>query len=652
MKNKIRVTFQLLIISLIAFFGIRPFLDSGSSVDFEAYCPMGGISSFMSKLNLGTMSCSMSEVQVMMGMALIIGAVLFGKLFCSYVCPIGTFAEWLGRLGAKFGIKKDIPTYLDKPLRTFKYILLFITVYFTMTASELFCKEYDPYFAIVNMFGDRDINLVYAIMAVTILIGGAIFLRLFWCKYLCPLGAAGNLFYNSLAVGSVIVIYILLNVMGLELGMVWLLAAICLTGWITEVFFKKSFVLPFTRITRNTDTCTDCGRCEKACPMNIKIMEYETVTDIDCHLCSDCVNACKVKNTLTINKKPSLKYLAPVMTVVLFLLALGFSTQYEFQTISERWGNFEKLDSLDQVAVFRYENLKTVKCFGSALALKGQLSNVKGIVGVDAYAASHTVEIFYNKNILNDVDVKRSIFEPTKQKIQVIKDDLGLDSLSVIEAGIFGLFDKMDYMNMFYALRVDGNVYGFETMFGEPTVTIIYYDESKTDADAIKKCIEAQYIVKKVKNGEKEEEIDFIVDYLKHENKRVGIVDFSRRMFKDFDQTLGRYKEVEENKMSVFKYPAPEMDNFFVRQSMPKVVSHLSKNKGILRARSYFTDQPYLAVYYTPELTTPEEIISFLTSEKLQVSYRSGEVKEVNNVLETKPNGQVMSFDEFKEIAP
>jgi len=42
------------------------------------------------------MACNMSETQLLLGLGLLLGAVFVGKLFCSYVCPIGTFTEWIG----------------------------------------------------------------------------------------------------------------------------------------------------------------------------------------------------------------------------------------------------------------------------------------------------------------------------------------------------------------------------------------------------------------------------------------------------------------------------------------------------------------------------------------------------------------------------
>ena len=126
-----------------------------------------------------------------MGVILLVGVLLFSKLFCSYICPIGTISEWLGRLGDQLKIRYTIKGLGDKILRSLKYILLFITLYFTLQSNELFCKKFDPYFSVASGF-NSDVVVLYASLAIALVIFGSIFIRLFWCKYLCPLGAISN----------------------------------------------------------------------------------------------------------------------------------------------------------------------------------------------------------------------------------------------------------------------------------------------------------------------------------------------------------------------------------------------------------------------------------------------------------------------------
>jgi ferredoxin/copper chaperone CopZ len=418
MKNKLRIIFQSLFLGLIGYVAVRPLFDTSYVADFESYCPFGGLSSLGSKLNQGTMSCNMSEVQVVLGIGLLIGAVLFGKLFCSYVCPVGSITEWLGKIGDKLNVRIDLKEFIDRPLRLLKYGLLFITLYLTMTTSELFCKEYDPYYASVNLFDNSDIVLYFAIPAFILTILGSIFFRLFWCKYLCPLGAVTNIFLNVTVSGGIIILYIIAISAGAEIGLVWLIAALVTAGAFNEIVFKRSYITPVPKITRDLDKCSDCGLCDKKCPQGISISRVEKINDIDCTLCSDCIYSCPVKNTVMINKKTNLRYLAPAAVIVIIAVSLGFASGFEFTTISERWGEF---NNVEDIKTYSQAGIKNIKCYGSAMSLRNTLENVEGIVGVDAYAKSHAVTIYYNPAVINENKVKSSLFTPIKMEIKKYK---------------------------------------------------------------------------------------------------------------------------------------------------------------------------------------------------------------------------------------
>ena len=439
MKNKIRIYIQFIFLALIGYVAIRPIFDKAYLADFERYCPFGGISSFFSKLNQDTMSCNMSETQLLLGLGLLLGAALIGKLFCSYVCPIGTFTEWIGRLGNKLKIRREMPAKLDRYMRVLKYLLLFITLYMTMTTNELFCKEFDPYFASANLFGNNDIVLYFAIPAFIITIVGALFFRLFWCKYLCPLGAVSNIFLNVIGAGAVIIIFLAANFLGAHLSLVWLIGGLVLVGLVNELGFMKSFFLPVPKITRNESKCADCGLCDDKCPQGIKISRVAVINHVDCNLCTDCVYTCPLKNVLTVNKKKNLKYLAPVSLVILIALSLTAASFYELTTISVKWGK-----PAGTTAMYKQSGLKNVKFYGSSMALKGTLENVEGIYGLDTYAKSHTVKIYYDPAVISEKKVKASLFTPAKTEVSKIKRNSGIDSVSIWEVGVYGLFDPIE----------------------------------------------------------------------------------------------------------------------------------------------------------------------------------------------------------------
>ncbi len=264
-NNPWRVVLQWIILGLLGYMVIRLFVDPNYIADFEAYCPFGGLQALTSFLVNNSLACTMTELQIFMGLALMIGVFIFSKLFCSFICPIGTFTEWLAKLGEKFKILLTLKGLPDKLLRVLKYALLFVTFYFTVGSSELFCKEYDPFYAIFTGFG-HDVYLWYALAAIFFTVVGSIFIRQFWCKYLCPLGAISNIFSNGIMFAGVLVIYLLLRYFGLEISWLWPAAIMSILGFVLESWRLEGWVFPRFKITRKEDTCTNCGICKEKCP--------------------------------------------------------------------------------------------------------------------------------------------------------------------------------------------------------------------------------------------------------------------------------------------------------------------------------------------------------------------------------------------------
>ncbi len=646
--NTIRIAFQSIILLLILYVAIRPLFDGGYVADFEAYCPFGGLSALFSKMNLGTLSCQMGSVQIFLGIILLVGAFLFGKLFCSYICPIGSVSEWLGTIGQRFNLQLKMPNGLDRGLRVFKYLILFVSIYFTMTSSELFCKEFDPYYAIATGFSSRDIVLYFALPAIIITILGAIFFRLFWCKYLCPLGAITNIFNNILPTVVVIALYFLLNYLGSNLGLVWLLGGLVVVGMFTEVGFMRSFGFSLTKIKRAPSTCTMCGLCDESCPEGIEVSKYDTVNHVDCHLCTDCVYACPIQNTLSVSKKETSKYLAPILTVLLIVAGLYLADNFEFATLSERWGSLGKTNN---ASVFEITGLKTVKCFGSATSFKNQIRRFKGIEGLDAYAGSHTVKIYYNPKITNPEKIKSEVFQPMRMKVRRIAKSANIDSITIAEFKIEKLFDRVDHTNLVYALRKVKGVFGLATHFGEPVIADIYYDAKITNPDEIKKAIQAKEVTIKYSNGtEVTNDIDFDVYSEFVVKDKISTQEYQAKMFSGYDRKFNHYSKYKPEELKALIYPMPEAANSTLARRLGYLVSHLSNEKGIVRFSTRYINGPKAIVYFNPKLITVKKLKETISSPIMKVHFRGGKVKEVENPYKSKPEGRILSLTEINNL--
>ncbi len=623
--NYYRISLQWGIFVLLAYMVLRPLLDKNYVADFEAYCPFGGMQSLASYFTVHSLACSMTTVQIALGVALILAVVLFSKLFCSYICPIGTFTEWMGILGRKARLQITLNGTTDKILRLLKYVLLFITFYFTVTASELFCRTFDPFYAsFTGLSGD--VVLWYAIPAILLTIVGSFFIRQFWCKYLCPLGAITNLAVYALPASAITLLWVLLTyAAGLTIPWPWLLGTLCLTGFLFEATTLKFLVFPSLRITRNDALCTHCRICDKKCPMAVPISTVETVDHIDCHLCVECVVKCPEKGALTINKR-NLTWLPAVATVILAAAAITIATYYELPTISENWGNANG----ENIQMIQMDGLKSIKCFGSSRSFANHMKEIPGITGVETFVKHHRVIVYFDSTIINVEGVKEAIFSPFSELLNYKGKITG--TISFLKIGIDRCFDPNDQQNLVELLRQDKGVIGVSTRFGEPVQATIYFDATLTDENKIKAAISKESLI----TGEGKEqnivETGFVVSEKGQTKGTIPSHEFAGMFIPVTDVSFNKYDSYTADKMSVYELPFDQAADPAMQKWIPFLVSHASNDEGIVRIKTEFTeDEPVIKIWFVNALTTAEKITAMLKSPEFIVHYPDKTVKKVKN---------------------
>lgn len=482
-RNLIKIGYQFAVFAALFYMGLRLWFDDVYVADFEAYCLFGGLQALGSYINLNSLSCSMTTMQIMMGVMLFTGAALFSKLFCGYICPLGTVSEWLGKLGDKFRIKIRVSETLDNSLRALKYMLLFITFYFTLTSSELFCKKFDPYYAVATGFGS-DVVLWYAIVAIAVLIVGSVLFRFFWCRYLCPFGALTNIFRYFWWFAGISVFFIALSLAGLRIPFMYPLMVITCAGYILEIIIVKKVSPSLTCITRDTQSCTNCNLCTANCPQEIDVARMERVTHVDCNLCGDCLYACPEKNTLLINRR-NMKWLPGLLLGVLIATGFLLGSLYELPTINVKWGTEEQIAN---AGTFTKDGLKNIKCFGSSTAFTNQMREAEGIFGVSTHVGTHTIKVLYDKAMYNDTTLQKLIFVSQKR---VIRDpEPESDSVAVYTLLIDQFFDPYDASYLQYLLKQKTSAYAYQSEFSCPVTIRIFFPagkqpDTKTLADVI-----------------------------------------------------------------------------------------------------------------------------------------------------------------------
>jgi polyferredoxin len=226
-----------------------------SSASLHSLCPFGGVVTIYQYATVGTFVQKIHESAfVLMAIGFVL-AILFGPVFCGWVCPLGTVQEWVAKWGKKLFRRRYnhfIPARIDNVLRYARYLVLAWVVYVTAASGTLIFADYDPYFALFNFWSSEVAIGGLVILGLTLVL--SLFVERPWCKYACPYGAV--------------------------LG-------------ITNLF--RVF-----KIKRAESTCKADGACSIMCPMNIPVDTVKTVRDHQCISCLECTSEaiCPVASTV------------------------------------------------------------------------------------------------------------------------------------------------------------------------------------------------------------------------------------------------------------------------------------------------------------------------------------------------------------------
>ena len=198
-------------------------------------------------------SCLALNFAVIIGILLL--TVLFGRIYCSVICPMGVFQDFVIWLRKKFGPKKKFQ--FNKEHKWVRYPILVLTVAAIIANLQVIVALIAPYSAygrmvhtVVGIGSGESLAPALVITAVVTLI--AIVL----CAWMC-----GRAYCNT----------------------------VCPVGSVLGLFSKHSLM----HIKIDESKCVGCGSCGRACKSSCIDMEAHSVDGSRCVDCFECIDSCK-----------------------------------------------------------------------------------------------------------------------------------------------------------------------------------------------------------------------------------------------------------------------------------------------------------------------------------------------------------------------
>ena len=220
---------------------------------FDSFCAFGGIETLLPYLFNGSVLKSTNLLNFSILIATLGVSLVAGRAFCGWLCGLGALqdflAEWTRKLlGEKRHIRGKarktilplrLPSAVDRPLRYAKYLILLWIMVGSLFTVYPPLREFCPVRAVFSL---KMTLLLW--LSLGIFLAGSVLVERFWCKYICPLGAALALFNKISPVRLV-----------------------------------------------SSSTCNNCGRCDIECSMGIEGVP-NNLTDTECIRCLECMDTC------------------------------------------------------------------------------------------------------------------------------------------------------------------------------------------------------------------------------------------------------------------------------------------------------------------------------------------------------------------------
>jgi len=227
-------------------------------------------------------------------LAIVLFTLLFGRVYCSVLCPAGLFQDAVIRIKQK--VKKKNRFRYHKPNRVLHYSILSITVLLWILGSVTLVNLLDPYAnagrvlttvakPVLVFFNNQLTHLLHHFNVFTL---HTISYKVAWIAIIYPLLFLGTLFTLSWMRGRLFC------------------NSVCPVGALLSLFSAKSLF----RLQIQNQSCNSCGQCIQSCKAECISVKNKTIDHARCISCYNCVSACgnqAIGYEMAVTKTPEIK---------------------------------------------------------------------------------------------------------------------------------------------------------------------------------------------------------------------------------------------------------------------------------------------------------------------------------------------------------
>jgi len=225
---------------------------------------------------------------------IIILTFLFGRVYCSTICPLGILQDVFSYISRKLKIKRRFR--FTPPHNIIRYGFLVLSILSLFFGSLLTLYLLDPYSNFGRIFSDLVRPLVIKLnnlmarnfekMDIYILYRVQL-LGFQWSKAIFPLFVAAIIIWFSLMYGRLYC------------------NTVCPVGTFLGLLSRVSLF----RIKMDQNSCTQCGKCSLVCKascIDTKNMKVDMSRCVSCYNCIRACNSSSIGYKISINKKPAI----------------------------------------------------------------------------------------------------------------------------------------------------------------------------------------------------------------------------------------------------------------------------------------------------------------------------------------------------------